>query len=183
MASSADITKIAFADGDKLLGASNYMVWAFLLENILREKELWELVQPDILQPQPSTSSGTTAAPSTSSGTTATSSSTAPTTAAATSTTTIGQSTSSATTTTQSSFTQKDKDRVIIIICKTVSSTIIPTVMRLRAAPDQLWISLKKRYKPAALQRRLDLKKALLDFKMNEGSSVQDSTCHRTTRC
>lgn len=50
MSSSVDMTKISFADGDKLVGASNYMVWAFLFEQILREKGLWELVQPPIVQ-------------------------------------------------------------------------------------------------------------------------------------
>lgn len=71
-------------------------------------------------------------------------------------------------------FTQRDKDRVIIIISKTVSSTIIPTVMRFETEPPLLWNALKQKYESAATQRKLDLKKSLLDLKMTEGTSVQD---------
>lgn len=40
MASSADVTKISFSSGDKLVGASNYMVGSFLLKQILKENGL-----------------------------------------------------------------------------------------------------------------------------------------------
>lgn len=46
--------------------------------------------------------------------------------------------------------------------------------MRFRTEPDLLWIALKSKYESAATQRKLDLKKSLLDLKMSEGSSVQD---------
>ncbi|CAM6089539.1 unnamed protein product [Calypogeia fissa] len=41
----SDITKISFSNGDKLVGASNYMVWAFIMEQILREKGLWYIIE------------------------------------------------------------------------------------------------------------------------------------------
>lgn len=44
--SSADVTKITFSDSDKLVGAHNYTVWAFHVEQILREKDLWYIVDP-----------------------------------------------------------------------------------------------------------------------------------------
>jgi hypothetical protein len=42
---SKSVTKISFSDSDKLVGAHNYMVWAFLVEQILYEKGLWYVVQ------------------------------------------------------------------------------------------------------------------------------------------
>ncbi|CAM6089777.1 unnamed protein product [Calypogeia fissa] len=45
--SNNDVTKISFFDSDKLLGAINYMIWAFIVEQILREKKLWYVVDSD----------------------------------------------------------------------------------------------------------------------------------------
>lgn len=50
MGSSADVTNICFAKEDKLVGASDYMVWSSLLRHILKEKGLSELVEPIIVQ-------------------------------------------------------------------------------------------------------------------------------------
>lgn len=47
---SSDVTKISFSYSEKLVGASNYMIWAFLVEQILCEKGLWEVVKPLIVQ-------------------------------------------------------------------------------------------------------------------------------------
>lgn len=46
--------------------------------------------------------------------------------------------------------------------------------MCFRTKPDQSWIALKREYESAATQRKLDLKKSLLDLEMSGGSSVQD---------
>lgn len=77
---------------------------------------------------------------------------------------------------------QRDNDRVIIIISKTVSYQIIPTVIRLRSDPEKLWVTLKNKYESATLQRRLNLEKSLPDLKMKEESYVQDYyfALHRT---
>ncbi|CAM6129691.1 unnamed protein product [Calypogeia fissa] len=40
-----DVTKITFSESDKLVGASNYMIWSFMVEQILREKDLWEIIE------------------------------------------------------------------------------------------------------------------------------------------
>ncbi|CAM6095432.1 unnamed protein product [Calypogeia fissa] len=43
---SIDISKVTFSEGDKLVGAKNYFTWAFIIEQILRDRELWDLVDP-----------------------------------------------------------------------------------------------------------------------------------------
>lgn len=89
-----------------------------------------------------------------------------------------GASTSSETTTGVSSAAnpdlEKHKERVIIIITKTVTTSIFPTVRRLRSDPSRLWATLKRKYEPSALQRILDLKSSLVEHKMTEGTSVED---------
>lgn len=69
---------------------------------------------------------------------------------------------------------QKHKERVIIIITKTVTSSIFPAVRRLRADPDKLWATLKRKCESSALQQILNLKTTLVEHKMTEGTSVQD---------
>ncbi|CAM6115755.1 unnamed protein product [Calypogeia fissa] len=147
-----DATKITFSDSDKLVGASNYMIWSFMVEQTLREKDLW-----DIVDPPSATSAATTSETST---TTSTASS-------------IAAAILAAASVPLPASTQ-DKDRVIIIITKTVSATVVPVIMRFRDDPQKLWSTLKRNYESAALQRRLDLKTNLLNLKMTEGSSVQE---------
>lgn len=55
---------------------------------------------------------------------------------------------------------------MIIIISKAMSAPIIPIVMWLREDPAKLWITLKKKYKFAALQHKLTLMSILLASKM-----------------
>lgn len=46
--------------------------------------------------------------------------------------------------------------------------------MWLRTEPELIWIALKKKNECAAIQRKLDLTKSLLDLNMSEGFSVLD---------
>ncbi|CAM6111018.1 unnamed protein product [Calypogeia fissa] len=142
----SDVTKISFSDGDKLVGASNNMVWAFIVEQILREKGLWYIIENnDTVTLIRRNSTG-----------------------------------SEIETEAQSQRTisiadrQRDVERVIIIITKTVSASVIPTVMTFRSDPTGLWVALKNQFESAALQRKLDLKTSLILCKMPEGSSIQD---------
>lgn len=69
---------------------------------------------------------------------------------------------------------QKHKDRVIIIITKTVHSSIFPIVSRLCNDPSKLWVTLKKKYESSTLQRKLNLKTSLIELKMHDGTSIED---------
>lgn len=108
MSSFADVTKFSFSDGNKLVGASNYLIWAFLLEQILREKGLWDLVQPAFLQAL-SMSVTSSSSPSTGSSQQAPSSSSGVT-GQAPSSSASGGAGATSTTAAQSTFTQKDKE-------------------------------------------------------------------------
>lgn len=69
---------------------------------------------------------------------------------------------------------QKHKERVIVIITKTVTASIFPVVSRLHSDPFMLWATLKKKYESSALQRKLDLKTALVELRFTEGDSMED---------
>lgn len=155
------------------------MVWAF---QILREKGLWDLIQPVIIQALGTNTTGglNVSAPPLSSSRAGTSG-----------TTKLASSSSAGTGTAQaqsslfgaqSTFMPPDIERVLIIISKTSSKTdssfIIPIVMRFCTEPEQLWIAFKQKYwgqyESVATQSKLGLKRFLVDLKMTEGTLVQD---------
>lgn len=125
------------------------MVWAFLLEQILREKGLWKLVEPAIIQTLNVGASSSNVTSTTQLPLGATDISGTSNTGQASSSSSESASTAR-TRTAHSSYTQRHKERIIIIISKTISSSIIPTVMRFGTDPDLLWIALKREYESAA---------------------------------
>ncbi|CAM6112547.1 unnamed protein product [Calypogeia fissa] len=146
--SSIDMTKVSFSESDKLVGAPNYPLWAFLLEQILREKGLWDVVSP------PKSTNGASSSQSGDSSGTPLPPPPDPSIAAA--------------------EIQKKKEKIIIIITMTVNRSIFPTVQRMRDDPAKLWVTLQKKFQPMALQRKLDLKTELTDLKMSEGPALED---------
>lgn len=157
MTSSSNATKISFSDSDKLIGAQNYTIWAFHVEQILREKDLWYVVDPSLNNSQISTGSSVGGSSSTNSGSSSTGG--------------TGVVTGTTATTVPN---QKHLERVIIILTKTVTASIFPIVSRLRADPNKLWATLKKKFESSAIQRKLDLKTALIELRMFEGASVEE---------
>ncbi|CAM6116227.1 unnamed protein product [Calypogeia fissa] len=145
-----DLTKISFTEDDKLKGKSNYAVWAFLVEQVLRERDLWDLVDPQKTQnaaaASTSSDSSNTGTPDSQGGDQAQ----------------------------INVLDSKKRQKIVSVIASTVTRLIIPTVQRLASDPAKLWLTLKRKYQPSALQRKLDLKSELNNMKMEESSSVED---------
>lgn len=146
-----DLTKLNFHENDKLLGARNYLNWAYKVERIFRSNKLWDLVVPS------PTSSADSSSQSTASSTPGGSKQKGPSKEEA----------------KEAALLEERIEKCLNIFSFTVSSVLIPSIRRMGTSPSGIWNRLKQRFESAAEQRKIDLKDSLTNLTMKEGTTIE----------
>lgn len=197
MTKDLDSLKVTFTEDEKLLDASNYSLWAYKVEQVLRKKKLWRIVCGILISIIPmktatSTTTGATppavaTAPDTETaavditGADSTANEAPPAsvttsaTSAAPASSGVAISTSSPTVLylTQEEYDEKIDD-IAVIFMNTCHTSILPDLQMYRNEPSVLWVVLKDRYETSSLQRKVELKTSLYTIKYTEGEPMDD---------
>jgi hypothetical protein len=158
-----DLSKQNFHESDRLVGPSNYPIWAFKVERIFRNYNVWDIVCPtsgDTSESFVEVSKSSDVTPSSTSQDKGKS---------------PAEATPSKTKSSAKEVTQSDKlEKCLCIYSYTISSKLIATIKRMGVLKDpaQTWERLKTRFESSTTQRKLDLRKELRDLTMKEGMTV-----------
>jgi hypothetical protein len=156
-----DLTKINFHESERLVGTSNYPMWAFTVERVFRTHHVWDLVTQDV--PDNATGTSSVDTPSKSKADSSKKDSLKE---------TGDKDTASA------SSLEDRREKCLTIFLFPVTATIKTSIKRYGKNPAVIWMRLKKRYGSTSSTRKLDLRRDLQSIKMTDGMTV-DQFLHK----
>lgn len=140
------LKKYGFLESDKLVGRSNYYIWAFKIEQVLDGLGLWEIIDP--------TSEAYGGSAEDEDGDL------------------FILHRDISTRLTPQDF-EKKRKLAVNVFPASVSSDCILTVASYKHSPRDIWLQFKLRFESSALQRKIDLRDELRNISMSEDESIE----------
>jgi hypothetical protein len=168
-----DVCKINFSESDKLVDASNYLLWAYHVETIFKLLNLWETVSPpsvsvnlnpdlDLDEPPPAGVVVQEQPPPPEDD--------ADVNVVEPAQVVIAPERPAALT---ASAVKKAKEKSMAILIYTVHRSILPLIKSIGENPAKVWSRLKTCFQSRAEQQKMDLMHDLQDIKMVAGTTVE----------